>query len=201
VELVLLAEVPGDRLRHLLAGVLAGPMGEDPAEAEGHGLGPATPDVDDHVHAPLQRVDAAADRTRDRLVECRHRADARLLRRLDERAVLQRGRTDGHTDHGADGHAAYPPSGPLQDRAQEQPGRLQVRDHTVLQRPDRDVPGRGTTEQVGGLLPDGEHPFPTATATAQQHDGRFVEQDAATDVADDRVGGAEIDTEFHRVSS
>ena len=33
------------------------------------------------------------------------------------------------------------------------------------------------------LVIDGEDPFPAGTPTAQQHDGRFVEDDAATDVA------------------
>ena len=114
--------------------------------------------------------------------------------------MLQRGRPDGHADHGADG-GPCPPSRLVQHRAQVQPGRLQIGDHAVLQRPDRDEPGRGATEQIGGLLPDGEDPFPAGTAAAQQHDGRFVEDDAAADVADHGVRGAQIDAEFHRVSS
>src|SRR3712207_8969061 len=57
-----------------------------------------------------------------------------------------------------------------------------------------------STEQIGRLAPDGEDAFPPGAPGAQQHDGRFVVEDAATDVAHDRVGGAQIDTEFHRRS-
>jgi hypothetical protein len=114
--------------------------------------------------------------------------------------VLQRGGADRDPDHGAHGdpHAA---PGLAQDRAQEHPGRLQVGDDAVLQRPDRDEPGRGPAEEVGRLLPDGEDPVPAGASAAQQHDGRFVEDDAAADIADDGVGGAQIDAEFHPEAS
>ena len=102
VELVLLAKVPVDRQGHLVAGQLAGPMGEDPAEAERRDLGRPTADVDDHVHSPLQRIDATADGACDRLVERRHRADARFLSGLEERTALQRRRADGRPDDCAD---------------------------------------------------------------------------------------------------
>ena len=54
-----------------------------------------------------------------------------------------------------------------------------------------------STEQIGRLPADGEDPVPAATAPAPQHDGWFVEHDAAADIAHDRVGGAQIDAEVH----
>ena len=172
-------------------------MRENPAEAERRHLGRATTDVDDHVHSPPQRIDAAANGARDRLVERRHRADACLLRGLEERTALQRDRSDGYPDDRADRAGPSPPSRFLQDRTQIQPGSLEVSDDTVVQRSDRDEFGGGAAEQFGCVLPHSEDALPPDTAAAQRHDGRFVQDDAVTDVGDDRVGGAEIDTEFH----
>ena len=77
------------------------------------------------------------------------------------------------------------------------PGRLQVRDHTVLQRSDRDEPGREAVRELSGVLSAGHDPLPAATSTAQQQEGRLVQDDAPTDVADHGVGRAQIDTQFH----
>jgi hypothetical protein len=125
------------------------------------------------------------------------RPDARLLRGLEEGAALERGRPDGYADDGADRDAPGTASRLLQDRAQVQPGRLQVRDHTVVQRSDGDELGRRAAQQVGCVPPGGEDTFPAGTPTTQQHDGRFVQDDPAADVAHNGVGGAQVDTEFH----
>ena len=198
MQMVCLAEVPRDGQRHLLAGQLGGPVGENPAEAERHHLGRATPDVDDHVHAPLERVDAAAHRARDRRVERHHRAEAGLFRRLQERAVLQRGGTRGNPDGRAAGESPSPPSRLVENRTQVRADRLQVGHHAVLHRADRQELGRRASEQVCRFRADGEDLLPAAVAPAQQQNGGFVVDDAVADVAHDGVAGSEIDAEVHR---
>ena len=114
--------------------------------------------------------------------------------------LLQGGGVGGHADHGADG-IPHAPSRPRQDRSQVQPGELQIRDHPVVQRPDRGEAGRGATEQIGRIPPEGLDLRPAPAALAQQHDARLVEDDAAAGVAHHGVGGAQVDAEIHDVDS
>jgi len=155
------------------------------------------PDVHHHVDAPLQWVDAATHRARDRLVDRGHRTDAGLVRGFEERPALECGRPDRCPDDGVRRAGPQPPSRLVQDRTQVDPGRLQVRDHTVVQRSDRDEPGREAVHELSGVLSGGHDPLAAATITAQQQEGRLVQDDAPTDVADHGVGRAQIDTQFH----
>jgi hypothetical protein len=66
-----------------------------------------------------------------------------------------------------------------------------------VQRSDCDEPGREAVHQLSGVLSGGHDPLPAATIMAQQQEGRLVQDDAPTDVADHGVGRAQIDTQFH----
>ena len=176
-------------------------MGEHPAEAERRRLGGPAPDVDHHVHPPFQRVDAAADGPRDRLVQRPAGRMTGLLRGLQERPVLERGGARRARPITARTGSACSRDRPRAGPPQVHPGGLQVGDHAVLQRPDGDEPGRCPAEQLRGLPADGEDPLPAAGPAAQQHDRRLVVDDAAADVAHDGVGSAQIDPEVHRSAS
>ena len=164
-ELVVLTEVPEDRNGHLVARDPAGPGGEHPAVAEHGGLGRAAADVHDHVRAPLHGVDAAAHGAGDRLVDGDRPVHPGLVRSLEQRTPFQLRRAGRH----ADGHppvAALPGVGHRTSHHSPQvsTGRLEVGDHTVLQRPQCRGARGDPSEQLGGLPPDRDDPSPPSTA-------------------------------------
>ena len=197
-QLVLLAQVLVEREGHLVTGDAAGARRQDAAEAEGGDLGGAAADVDDHVGARLQRVDAAADGAGDGLGHQLDAADPRLLHGLDEGSALQRrgSRRD------SDGRAGAEPlpgvsEGSVEDGDDEAAGGLQVRDDAVADGAHRGEPDRRPADQLARLVP---HPHRGAgmAVDPHRHHRWLVEHDPPARLADHRVGRPEVDPEARR---
>jgi len=190
--MVFAAEVLVQRGGHLVASDSRGLRGEDTPEAERRYLGSAPADVDDHVGAPRERVEPAADRPRNGLGNQVDATNMGLFHSLDERSPLERRRTAGYTDNAARMQAfPRPPVDASQDRRNERTRGVEVGDHPVTdgtdrfhshRRPSDEFPRRRADQQCCPMVVGAHH-----------HDRGFVEHDCTVGPANHCVGRAQID--------
>jgi hypothetical protein len=143
--------------------------------------------------ARLVHRQAGADRGGHRLLDQVHARGAGGLRRLLDRAALDRGRAVRHADQhaGVEGPAVAPHL--LDEVLEHVLGDAEVGDHAVLERTDGgDVAGRAAEHALGVVADRLDH-LVAARLLADRDDRRLVEHDAATADVDQRVGGPEVD--------
>src|ERR671910_940509 len=177
-------------------GVVLGPRhadrraGDDAPERDHRHLARAAADVDDHVACRLLHREPRTDGGGHGLLDdvCRL-AGPGVLGRLLHRPLLDAGDARGNADDHP--RLAPPPVVRLADEVAEHLlADLEVRDDTVLERPDRlDVAGRAPDHALG-LDADRDG---SPVAHVDGNDRGFVEHDALATPVDHGVGRAEID--------
>ena len=178
-----------DRGVHLEAPDPQGLPGHDAAHRDHGHLAGAAADVDDEVADGFVDGEARTDRGGERLVDERHVARSRGLRRLLHRAALHlRDRRRHAHQHPRLGEPADP--NPLQDHADHPLRDVEVGDGAVAEGPDRhDVRGR-PADHVPGLL---AHREDLASALVHRDHGGLVEHDAVALAEHERVRRTEVD--------
>src|SRR5581483_4660394 len=116
-----------------------------------------------------------------------------VLGRLAHRALFHFGDAEGHADDDARPHQGAAIMNFLNEVAEHRFGDLEIRDHAVLQRPDRDDAARGAAEHAFGLRAHGQNFFAPALVSLLHRDHRrLVADDALILDVDQSVGRAEI---------
>src|SRR5215212_2468023 len=195
-QVVLLADVRGDRLVDAIAADAEGCRDDDATERDhGHLGGPAA-DVDHHVPGRPRDRHVGADGRSERLFDQVGLARTGLEGGVLHGPLLDRGDAGRHGDHhrGAGEPDLHPAAHGLVDEEPEHRlGDDVVGDDPVLHRADRvDVP-RGAPDHLAGILADGADP---AVVIDGDHRGLLDDDALALDVDED-VGRAEIDADIH----
>jgi hypothetical protein len=192
-QIVVAADVGGDRLVHLVAADPdRGGVGEA-AQREHGDLGGAAADVDDHRSDRLGHRHVGADRGGHRLLDQPDLAGAGIGGGVADRAALDRGGARRHADHDLGPAREAALAVDLVDEVLDHLlGDVDVGDDAVAQGPDRLDLVRGLAHHQLGVVADRLHPLDAVDRLDRDH-RRLVEDDAAAADVDDRVRGTEID--------
>src|SRR5664279_3069153 len=193
-QVVLLADVGGDRLIELVAAHPQAGRYHDPAQGDDRDLtGPAA-DVDDHVPGRSGDRHVGPDRGSQRLLDQVGRPGARLEGRIADGPLLDAGHAGRHADHHVRPAKADRAALDLADEVAEQGlGDHVVGDHAVLHGPDGgDVAGR-PADHLAGVLTHGHDPV----LVVDGHHRRLLDDDALALDVDQDVGGTQVDADLH----
>ena len=196
-DAVLPADVGNDRLVELVTGDPDGAGEHDAAERQNGHLGGAAADVDDHGAAGVRHVEPRADRRRYRLFDQHDLLGAGVKRDVLDGALLHFRDAAGNADDDARAADERSADRLTEEVAQHLGGHAVFGDDAVLQGTDGgDGAGRFAEHELC-LVADG---LDDLRAGVNRDDGRLAQDDALAAAVNDRVGGAEVDSDiFHSV--
>ena len=195
-EVVRLFHVPDDRFVHVVSRDADARALGDVGERHDGDLGRAAADVDDHGGGGLGDGESGTDGCGHGLLDEEDAASTGAFGGVEDGAFLDGGDPggDGDDDAGADevGSALDLADEVIEHRL----GDLEVGDHAVLERTDGGDGAGGFAEHFLGDPADGVPVVESddlVGALAYSDDGGFVEHDALTTHADERVAGTQVD--------
>ena len=147
-------------------------------------------DIHDHVAARFRDGQARSDGRHHRLLDQIDLAGLRAQRRFLHRPLFHLGDLRGDADDDPRAQQVIAAVGLLDEVLQHHLGDVEVGDHAVLHRLDRDDVGRRPAEHLLGFVPDRED---LLVVPVKRDNGRLVDHDSAPFGVDQGVRGAEID--------
>src|SRR6185369_11938144 len=193
-EVVVAADVGADRFIHLVPADAHGSRVSEAAKRQDRDLGRPAADIDDHRPDRLGHRHVGADRSRHRLFDQVNRTRPSVRGGVADRAALDRCRAARHANYDLrEAPGAHLSAVHLVDEVFDHLlGDVDVRDHSVAERPDRFDLVWGLAHHQLGVVAD-RLDLLDAVDGLDRYDGRFIQDYAAASNIDQRIGGSEVD--------